>query len=104
MRTLSNEQTSPFLKRSSRALVMGSMGAMLLIACGENGPTPAELAMKAENERLSHDLQSRDSLIGDMTHSFDEIEANIELMEDREKMIESNTSEQQLSLNKKDKI
>jgi hypothetical protein len=103
MRTLSNEQTSPFLERSLRTLMVGSMGAMLLIAC-EKGPSPAELAMKAENERLSHDLQSRDSLIGDMTHSFDEIEANIELMEDREQMIAKNSSEQQLSLNKKEKI
>jgi hypothetical protein len=100
---MSNERTSLLLKRPLRALMIGSVGAMLLIAC-QSGPTPEELAMKAENERLTNDLQSRDSLIGDMTRSFDEIESNIQLMDDREQMIANNTSEQQLSLNKKEKI
>lgn len=97
-----NEQ-SPLLKRSVRALMLGSVGAMLLIAC-QRGPSEAELAMKAENERLMGDLQNRDSLIGDMTRSFDEIESNIQLMEEREKIIANNATEEQLSLNKKDKI
>ena len=60
--------------------------------------------MKAENARLMNDLQGRDSLIGDMTRSFDEIEKNIQMMDDREQLIATNTSEQQLSLDKKEKI
>ncbi len=99
---MSHERTSQ-RKRPVRALMLGAASAMLLFAC-QSGPTPEELAMKAENERLTHDLQGRDSLIGDMTHSFDEIQANIELMEGREQMIAQNSSEQQLSPNKKDKI
>jgi len=100
---MSNERTSPLLKRPLRVLMLGSMSALLLIACDE-GPSPEVLALKAENVRLVNDLQGRDSLIGDMTHSFDEIQANIELMQDREQMIAENSSEQQLSPNKKDKI
>ena len=100
---MSKELTSHPLKRALRTLIAGAMGVMLLIAC-ENGPSPQELALKAENERLNHDLQGRDSLIGDMTRSFDEIQANIELMEGREQMIAENSSEQQLSPNKKDRI
>ena len=99
---MSHERTSQ-RKRPLRVLMLGAASAMLLFAC-QSGPTPEELAMKAENERLMHDLQGRDSLIGDMTHSFDEIQANIELMEGREQMIAENSSEQQLSPNKKDKI
>lgn len=100
---MSNERTSPLLKRPLRVLMLGSMSALVLIACNK-GPSPEELALKAENVRLVNDLQGRDSLIGDMTHSFDEIQANIELMEGREQLIAENSSEQQLSPNKKDKI
>ncbi len=91
------------LKRSFRTVLLGAVGAMLLIAC-ENGPSPTELVLKAEIDRLSVDLQGRDSLIGDMTRSFDEIESNIHLMEDREQLIAENSSDQALSPNKKDKI
>lgn len=100
---MSNERTSPLLKRPLRVLMLGSMSALVLIACNK-GPSPEELALNAENVRLVNDLQGRDSLIGDMTHSFDEIQANIELMEGREQLIAENSSEQQLSPNKKDKI
>lgn len=103
MTTKSNEKR-PLPQRSLRALMLASVGVMLLISCQKNGPSPAELALKAENDRLTHDLQGRDSLIGDMTRSFDEIESNILLMDDREQMIASRASEQQLSPNKKDKI
>lgn len=103
MRTMSNERTSLPLKRALRKLIVGSMGTMLLIAC-ENGPSSQELALKAENERLSHDLQGRDSLISEMTRSFDEIETNIRMMDDRGDILTNKTAEQELGADKKKKI
>ena len=88
---------------SFRLIVAGLVATAMITAC-ESGPSPEELAMKAENARLMNDLQGRDSLIGDMTRSFDEIEKNIQMMDDREQLIATNTSEQQLSLDKKEKI
>ena len=45
--TMSNERTSPLLKRPLRVLMLGSMSALVLIACNK-GPSPEELALKAE--------------------------------------------------------
>ncbi len=90
-------------RQSIRALFTCALAIAFLAACNQ-GPSPEELAMKAENARLTNDLQGRDSLIGDMTRSFDEIEKNIEMMDDRQKLIANNTSEQELSVNKKERI
>lgn len=98
-----NEPTSRVMLLPLRALLVFVMASALLAAC-DQGPSPAELAAKAENARLTNDLQGRDSLISDMTRSFDAIESNILLMDDREHIIASNTSEQQLTVSKKDKI
>lgn len=103
MRTMSNEGTGHILQQPMRALLVGLTAAALLAAC-ERAPSPEELAAKAENERLTNDLQGRDSLISEMTRSFDEIETNIRMMDDREHILANNTSEAQLDMKKKDKI
>lgn len=59
------------------------LGAM---AC-QNGPSDSEKAALAENARLQEEVQSRDSLISDMTRSFGDIEQNLALIEDREKLL-----------------
>jgi hypothetical protein len=85
-------------------LVIASLVATAMIASCDTGPTPAELAARAENARLTSDLQGRDSLISEMTRSFDEIESNIRMMDDRGDILTSKTSEQELGADKKKKI
>lgn len=60
--------------------------AIGLVAC-ENGPSETEKAAVAENERLKSEVLVRDSLISDMTRSFGDIEQNLALIEDREKLL-----------------
>ena len=100
---MSNQGTGRILQQPMRTLLVGVMAAALLAAC-ERGPSPEELAAKAENERLTNDLQGRDSLISEMTRSFDEIETNIRMMDDRAHILANSTSEAQLDMKKKDKI
>jgi hypothetical protein len=88
----------------STRLVIASLVATVMIASCDTGPTPAELAARAENARLTSDLQGRDSLISEMTRSFDEIESNIRMMDDRGDILTSKTSEQELGADKKKKI
>jgi chromosome segregation ATPase len=85
-------------------LVIASLVATAMLASCDTGPTPAELAARAENARLTGDLQGRDSLISEMTRSFDEIETNIRMMDDRGNILTSKTSEQELGADKKKKI
>lgn len=90
------------MQQPVRALMVCAMGAALLVAC-DRGPSEAELAAQAENARLTNDLAARDSLISDMTRSFDEIETNIRMMDDREQVL-ADASEGELGTNKKEKI
>lgn len=99
---MSKEPGKNSLRQPARALMVCVMGTALLVAC-ESGPSPAELAAQAENARLTNDLAGRDSLISEMTSSFDEIESNIRLMDDREQIL-STSSEGELGTNKKEKI
>ncbi len=75
----------------------------LMLAACENGPSEAELAARAETEALKGQLQSRDSLIGEMTLSFDDIEKNLALMDDREKLL-GESAQGDMSVDKRKKI
>ncbi len=88
----------------SARLVIASLVATAMLASCDTGPSPAELAARAENARLTGDLQGRDSLISEMTRSFDEIESNIRMMDDRGDILTNKTSEQELGADKKQKI
>lgn len=85
-----------------RPVVIAGAAALLLAAC-QSGPSEAELAARAETDRLKSELQSRDSLIGEMTLSFDDIEKNIALMDEREKVLGEN-ADGDLSLDKRQRI
>lgn len=78
--------------------------AALLLAFGfascSSGPSEGEVAARNEVERLQNELQTRDSLIGEMTLSFDEIEQNIAMMDDREKILGEN-AEGELNMDKR---
>ena len=81
--------------------------AAIVIAVGfascSSGPSEGEVAARNEVERLQNELQTRDSLIGEMTLSFDEIEQNIALMDDREKVLGEN-AEGELNMDKRGRM
>lgn len=77
--------------------------ASIAFAACQSGPSEAELAAKAETEQLRNELQSRDSLIGEMALSFDDIEKNILLLDEREKLLGENVSGD-MNIDKRKKI
>lgn len=80
------------------------VAALALAAC-QQGPSPEVQARDkalAEAAQLRGELQARDSLIGEMSSSFDEIEKNIVLMDDREKLIAAGKDE--VNMDKRRKI
>lgn len=83
-------------------MVLALVASFGFAAC-ESGPSEAELAAKAETEQLRNELQSRDSLIGEMALSFDDIEKNILLMDEREKLLGENVSGD-INIDKRKKI
>ena len=85
-----------------RPMAFGLIACFVLVAC-QSGPSEGEIAARAETERLKSELQGRDSLIGEMTLSFDHIEKNIALMDDREKLL-GETAGGELSMEKREKI
>lgn len=70
--------------------------AVSLLAACQSGPSEAELAAQAEVEALRNELQTRDALIDDMTQGFGEIERNLELLDERERLIASGEDEKNL--------
>lgn len=83
-----------------------AVAALAGLAACQSGPSPEEIARdeaRAESARLKSELQARDSLIGEMTLSFDDIERNIALMDDRQKMIASGAKDE-LALDKRQRI
>lgn len=83
-------------------MILPLAAAFFLSAC-QNGPSDGEIAARAETERLKTELVGRDSLIGEMALSFDAIEKNIALMDDREKVLVQNT-DGELSMDQREKI
>jgi hypothetical protein len=72
--------------KQARLMILALAAPFLFAAC-QSGPTEGELAARAETEKLKSQLQSRDSIIGDMAVSFDEIEKSIAMMDHRELMV-----------------
>lgn len=96
------------MKMTGRAggLLLAPVGLALVLAACNSGPSEAELARDAamaETTRLRGELLMRDSLIGEMTLSFDEIERNIALMDEREKLI-ADAGNEELGMDKRRKI
>lgn len=85
-----------------RPLIMAVAASFALTAC-QSGPTEGELAARAETAQLRSELQSRDSLIGEMALSFDDIQENIALMDQKEKILRSDAGGE-LDLDKRKKI
>ncbi|MBX2971977.1 MAG: hypothetical protein KF797_02640 [Flavobacteriales bacterium] len=69
-----------------RLVGTAALVALGLVAC-QSGPSESEKAALSDNARLKNEVLSRDSLIEDMTRSFGDIEQNLALLEDREKLV-----------------
>lgn len=89
-----NHKPSETMKSNMKNRISAHAGktaaaAVLLVALAacQQGPTEAELAAQAEIATLSQDLQERDSLIAEMALGFDEIEQNIAMFDEREKLL-----------------
>ncbi|MFT3884154.1 MAG: hypothetical protein QM724_01615 [Flavobacteriales bacterium] len=85
-------------------LIGASFVAVLAFTACQRGPSPEEQARDkalAESAQLRNELQGRDSLISEMTLSFDEIEQNIALMNESERSIAANKDEANLDKRKR---
>lgn len=90
------------IAKHARPLALAIAASFMLVAC-QSGPTEGEMAARAETAQLRSELQGRDSLIGEMALSFDDIEKNIALMDEREKLLGTGT-EGELNMDKRKKI
>lgn len=82
----SNTTTMHTLKTSLRNVGASTFVILGLAAC-QSGPSESEIAARSENDRLKSEVMTRDSLIADMTRSFGDIEENLAMIEDREKLL-----------------
>ena len=101
MRTSGEERK--FGKSTIGALCLSFAVALAIASC-QSGPSESELARDkalAENQSLKDQLQNRDSLISGMTLSFDEIDKNIQMMDQQEHLISSQTKDGELGLDKR---
>lgn len=85
------------------SVAMGSLLLMALAAC-DRGPTEAELAAQAEARGLRTELQSRDSLISDMSRSFGDIEDNLKIMREKQQLVLNTTDEEKISTSQRDRV
>ena len=87
----------------SAAKLLPSVFALAFLGACQSGPTEGEMAARSEADQLKNELASRDSLIGEMALSFDDIEKNIALMDDRERML-GESAEGELNMDQRQKI
>lgn len=87
----------------SAAKLLPAVFALTFLGACQSGPTEGEMAARSEADQLKNELASRDSLIGEMALSFDDIEKNIALMDDREKML-GESAEGELNMDQRQKI
>ena len=83
---LANDRTMRIPHITMRYFGFTALVALGLVAC-QSGPSESEQAALAENARLKSEVTNRDSLISDMSRSFGEIEDNLAMIEDREKLL-----------------
>lgn len=93
------------MKMSSLKPTGGALMACALLgfmAC-DRGPSPEEQALLSRSQQLELELASRDSLIADMTRSFSDIENNLAMMDDREKLLQASSTDE-LSMDQRQRI
>lgn len=90
------------LPRKAAKLLPGIAVLAFLGACS-TGPSEGEMAARSEADQLKNELVARDSLISEMSLSFDEIEETFAMFDEREKML-SESASGELNLDKRQKI
>jgi len=100
--TIMNIRNSSSTGWNPAKLVPGICALLFLGSC-TTGPTEGEMSARAESDQLKNELVARDSLITEMALSFDAIERNIALMDEREKLLGEN-AEGELSMDKRQRI
>ena len=90
---------------TNRTTIKAGIASLLLLGAAScsSGPSEAELAARSETERLKGEIQSRDSLIADMTTSFGEIEENLAMIDAREELI-GTTPESEITMDQRQRI
>jgi hypothetical protein len=88
---------------NSAAKLLPAVFALAILGACQSGPTEGEMAARSEADQLKNELASRDSLIGEMALSFDDIEKNIALMDDRERLL-GESPEGELNMDQRQKI
>lgn len=93
------------MKIQSSRPVSGALfvSALFAFTACDRGPSESELAARSESARLQSELVKRDSLIADMTRSFGDIENNLALIDDREKVMRHDNADE-LSLDQRKRI
>lgn len=88
------------LKPAGSAVMASALLAFM--ACNR-GPSEQEQALMTKSAQLEAQIASRDSLIEDMTRSFSDIESNLALIDEREKLLQQNNTDE-LSLDQRKRI
>jgi vacuolar-type H+-ATPase subunit I/STV1 len=79
----------------------------LFFACGsgsENAVNPVEDSLKNINQNLSGQVVAKDSAIFGFIRSFNEIQENLDVIKDKEKLLTTSSQTGELDQNQKDKI
>ena len=92
------------MNTTAKSIAACCTGALLLVlpAC-QSGPTPSEVRLASQRDSLITALDQRDSLIGSMSLSFNEIEKNLDLVDEKELNV-NNTSEADLTMDQRERI
>ena len=79
----------------------------MLFSCGngnENAANPYEDSLKNVNQNLSGQVVAKDSAIFGFIRSFNEIQENLDVIKDKEKLLTTSSQSGELDQNQKDKI
>ena len=80
---------------------------LMLFSCGsgnENATNPYEDSLKNVNQNLSGQVVAKDSAIFGFIRSFNEIQENLDVIKDKEKLLTTSSQTGELDQNQKDKI
>ena len=77
-----------------------------LVACNNesNEPNPEVEKLNAENQKLIDEANGKDSTINSFIQSFNEIEENLAVIKEKEKIITVNSSDKEVQKSKEDQI
>ena len=106
-------KANPNIKKDSnnKKLIIGGIGMLLIISVIvgtifllQKNHKEALNKIALENNDLSSQLNERDSLISEWVTAFDEIEKDLNLMRDKEQLLEVKSDDKEFNKNKKEEI